>query len=220
MEDSYSVENVMRLCVFMFQTCFNSLLCTDSQYSSQKLAIGASFKDKNTKPLYIFNWENPQNSESQKGPRRELDYIALVICTSILKSGWSMKKLFCCPALEIFHCLPLCKTVLFVSSRPFSLYTLIFFLSTPADNSEATWKKATKCIKKKNWNRYKQHFVEWENEFEYHICPSTFPIGLKIEGTLFFAFFEDGIDTKSKLRRRFHQIFMAFSEYLNFRRGF
>ena len=31
----YSAENIKRLCVFMFQTCSNSLLCTDSQYSSQ-----------------------------------------------------------------------------------------------------------------------------------------------------------------------------------------
>ena len=52
------------------------------------------------------------------------------------------------PALELFHCLPLWKTVLFVSSRAFSL-------STPVENSEATWKKATKCNKlipsKYNW---------------------------------------------------------------------
>ena len=58
-----------------------------------------------------------------------------------------MKKLFCCPALELFHCLPLWKTVLFVSSRAFSLSTPTFSLSTPVDNSEATWKKATKCNK-------------------------------------------------------------------------
>ena len=51
-----------------------------------------------------------------------------------------MKKIFCCPALELFHCLPLWKTVLFVSSRA-------FLLSTPVDKSEATWKKATKCYK-------------------------------------------------------------------------
>ena len=36
-----------------------------------------------------------------------------------------MKNIFCCPALELFHCL----------------------VSTPVDNSEATWKKATKCNK-------------------------------------------------------------------------
>ena len=58
-----------------------------------------------------------------------------------------MKKLFCCPALELFHCLPLWKTVLFVSSRAFSLSTPPFLLSTPVENSEATWKKATKCNK-------------------------------------------------------------------------
>ena len=56
-----------------------------------------------------------------------------------------MKKIFCCPALELFHCLPLWKTVLFVSSRALSLSTLTFSLSTPVDNSEATLKKATKC---------------------------------------------------------------------------
>ena len=37
-------------------------------------------KHKNTQPLYIFNRENPQNSETQNGPRRGLDFIALVLC--------------------------------------------------------------------------------------------------------------------------------------------
>ena len=58
-----------------------------------------------------------------------------------------MKKIFCCPALELFHCLPLWKTVLFVNSRAFLLSTPTFLLSTPVENSEATWKKATKCNK-------------------------------------------------------------------------
>ena len=58
-----------------------------------------------------------------------------------------MKKIFCCPALELFCCLPLWKTVLFVSSRAFSLSTLTFLFPTPVENSEATWKKATKCNK-------------------------------------------------------------------------
>ena len=67
-----------------------------------------------------------------------------------------MKKLFCCPALELFHCLPhrglkldlpLWKTVLFVSSRAFLSSTPTFLFSTPMENSEATWKKATKCNK-------------------------------------------------------------------------
>ena len=76
----FSVENIKRFCVFMFQTCSNSLLCTDSQYSSQQLTIGASLKHKNTQPLYIFNRENPQNSEPQNGPRSGLDYIPLHYC--------------------------------------------------------------------------------------------------------------------------------------------
>ena len=58
-----------------------------------------------------------------------------------------MKKIFCCPALELFHCLPLWKTVLFVSSRAFLLFTPTFWFSTPVEKSEATWKKATKCNK-------------------------------------------------------------------------
>ena len=58
-----------------------------------------------------------------------------------------MKKLFCFPALEPFHCLPLWKTVLFVSSRAFLLSTPTFLLSTSVEISEATWKKATKCNK-------------------------------------------------------------------------
>ena len=57
-----------------------------------------------------------------------------------------MKKLFCCPALELFCCLPLWKTVLFVSSRAFSLSTPTFLLSTPVENSEATWKKCNKNV--------------------------------------------------------------------------
>ena len=36
-------------------------------------------KHKNTQPLYIFNRENPLNSEPQNGPRSGLDYIALTI---------------------------------------------------------------------------------------------------------------------------------------------
>ena len=42
-------------------------------------------KHKNTQPLYIFNRENPQNSEPQNGPRRGLDFIALTnsICFTV-----------------------------------------------------------------------------------------------------------------------------------------
>ena len=48
-------------------------------------------------------------------------FVAFLSNISILKSGWNMKKLLSCPALELFHCLPLWKTVLFVSSRAFWL---------------------------------------------------------------------------------------------------
>ena len=48
-----------------------------------------------------------------------------------------MIKLFCCPALELF-----------LSSVPiFCFVPPLFSLSTPMDNSEATWKTATKCNK-------------------------------------------------------------------------
>ena len=42
------------------------------------LTIVSSLKHKNTQPLYIFNRENPLNSEPQNGPRRGLDLIALL----------------------------------------------------------------------------------------------------------------------------------------------
>ena len=64
-----------------------------------------------------------------------------------IKIKLQYEKKICCPALELFHCLPLWKTVLFVSSRAFSLSTPTFSLSIPVDNSEATRKKATKCNK-------------------------------------------------------------------------
>ena len=38
----FSVENIKRLCVFMFQTSDNSQLCIDSQYSSQCLKFETS----------------------------------------------------------------------------------------------------------------------------------------------------------------------------------
>ena len=42
-----------------------------------KRVIVSSLKYKNTQPIYIFNNENPQNSEPQKCPRRGSDFIAL-----------------------------------------------------------------------------------------------------------------------------------------------
>ena len=76
-------------------------------------------------------------------------FVAFLGDISILKSDWNMKKLFCCPALELFHFLCLLwKTVLFVSSRAFSMSTPTFSLSTPVDKSEATWKKRYKMQQK------------------------------------------------------------------------
>ena len=62
----------------VFQTCFNSQLLRRVLWISAEQTIGASLKHKNTQPLYIFNRENPQNSEPQNGPRSGLDYIPLL----------------------------------------------------------------------------------------------------------------------------------------------
>jgi hypothetical protein len=100
MKDPYPVENIKRLCVFMFQTWDKSALhwftvlfsladyCLQGVYYIEGSAqidftlldslIVSSLKHKNTQPLYIFNRENPQNSEPQNGPRRGLDFIAFL----------------------------------------------------------------------------------------------------------------------------------------------
>ena len=49
------------------------------------MTIVWSLKHKNTQPLYIFNRENPQNSEPQNGPRRGLDFIALIFTVTFLE---------------------------------------------------------------------------------------------------------------------------------------
>ena len=50
-------------------------------------------KHKNTQPLYTFNSENPQNSEPKNGPRRELDFIALLSTMSIFMFIFSVLDL-------------------------------------------------------------------------------------------------------------------------------
>ena len=57
-----------------------------------------------------------------------------------------MKKIFCCPVLELFHCVPLWKTVLFVSSRVFSLSTPVRLHGKKLQN--ATNDIFTKSLKK------------------------------------------------------------------------
>ena len=49
------VENIKRLCVFMFQTWENSQLLRRVLWISAELTIVSSLKHKNTQPLYIFN---------------------------------------------------------------------------------------------------------------------------------------------------------------------
>ena len=61
----------------MFQTSDNSQLLRRVLWINAELTIVWSLKHKNTQPSYIFNRENPQNSEPQNGPRRGLDFIAL-----------------------------------------------------------------------------------------------------------------------------------------------
>ena len=51
----FSVENIKRLCIFMFQTCSNGQLLRRVLWISAEQTIGASLKHKNTQPLYIFN---------------------------------------------------------------------------------------------------------------------------------------------------------------------
>ena len=59
------------------QTMLRRVLWINAQ-----LTIVWSLKHHSTQPTYIFNRENPQNSESPKGPRRGLDFIALVFLKS------------------------------------------------------------------------------------------------------------------------------------------
>ena len=80
----FSVENIKRLCVFMFQTWDNSQLLRRVLWISAELTIVSSLKHKNTQLIGIFNRENPQNSEPQNGQRTGLDYIALCELDSYL----------------------------------------------------------------------------------------------------------------------------------------
>ena len=61
-----------RGCVFL---CFKvaPIVCSALIHST---LLGASLKHKNTQHLYIFNRENPQNSEPQNVPRSGLGFIA------------------------------------------------------------------------------------------------------------------------------------------------
>ena len=103
MEDPYSVENIDRLGVLMFQTSDNSQLLRRVLWINAELTIVWSLKHKNTQPSYIFNRENPQNSEPQNGARRGLDFIALSKF-----DGWncSIKTWTDFKSFHIFLCVP------------------------------------------------------------------------------------------------------------------
>ena len=77
MEDPNPVENIDRLGDLMFQTSDKSQLLRRVLWINAQLTIVWSLKHKISQPIYIFNRENAQNSESPNGPRRGLDFIAL-----------------------------------------------------------------------------------------------------------------------------------------------
>ena len=62
------------------------------------MTIVSCLKHQNTQPIYIFNRENPKNSEPQNGPRRGLDFIALISSTvkKTLTSVFYEFEIMCC----------------------------------------------------------------------------------------------------------------------------
>jgi hypothetical protein len=85
MEDPNPVENIERLGDLMFQTSDKSQLLRRLLWINAELIIVWSLKNKNTQPSYIFNIENPQNSEPQNGPRRGLDFISIRFRSELTK---------------------------------------------------------------------------------------------------------------------------------------
>ena len=78
MEDPNPVENIDRLGDLMLQTSDKSQLLRRVLWINAQPTIVWSMKHKISQPIYIFNRENSQNSESPNGQRRRLDFIALV----------------------------------------------------------------------------------------------------------------------------------------------
>ena len=66
----------------MYQTSDNSQLLRRILWINTQLTIFWSLKHHSTQPIYIFNRENPQNSESPNCPRWGLDFIALPVGVS------------------------------------------------------------------------------------------------------------------------------------------
>ena len=62
----------------MYQASYNSQLLRRVPWTNAQLTIVWSLKHHSTQTILIFSRENSQNSESQNGPRRGLDFIAAV----------------------------------------------------------------------------------------------------------------------------------------------
>ena len=86
-------------------------------------------------------------------------FVAFLGDISILESGCNMKKPLCCPALELFYCLPLWKTMVFVSFRAFSLSIPHFFVVYPFGKQwgymEKSYKMQQKFLHTRCSNNYK-----------------------------------------------------------------
>ena len=78
MEDLNPVENIDKLGDLMFQTWDKSQLLRRVLWINAQLTNVWHLKHKISQPIYIFNRENSHNSEWSNGPRRGLDFIALI----------------------------------------------------------------------------------------------------------------------------------------------
>ena len=75
-------------------------------------------------------------------------------------------RMFCCIFGWYFYIeirLKYEKNILLSSSRAFSLSNPTFSLSTPVENSEARWKKATKCNKERFLHRRNRHWTHLDS---------------------------------------------------------
>ena len=71
-------------------------------------------------------------------------FVAFLGDISTLRSGWNMKQLFCCPALELFHCLHLWKTVRLHGKK---LQNATNYISVWTSKEEIKYTKAKKIAK-------------------------------------------------------------------------
>ena len=92
----FPVENIKRVCVFMFQTCSNSQLLRRVLWISAEQAIGASLKHKNSQPLYMFNRVRVPHLNSLKertwlhsfGFSGVLEKMYVILCFYLVQASW------------------------------------------------------------------------------------------------------------------------------------